>query len=124
MFSNLPSKKRNSYNLTGEYGVGYTVDSGKEFYFDLEDYEKIKNYCWSDYDTNYIQTQIEGKRILFHQFITDFKYPIIDHANRNGHDNRKENLRPASHSENMRNTTLSKNNKSGFTGVTFCKKNK
>lgn len=116
------SEKRNEYNLTESYGIGYTVDSKKEFYFDLEDYEKIKDYCWSDYGTNYIQTQIKGKRVLFHQFVTDFKYPIIDHANRNGHDNRKENLRPASHTENMRNTTLSKNNKSGFTGVTFCKR--
>lgn len=33
----------NTYNLSGEYGIGYT-SKGKEFYFDLEDYDKIKNY--------------------------------------------------------------------------------
>jgi len=39
------SKKYNTYNLTGEYGIGYT-SKGEEFYFDLEDYDKIKDYCW------------------------------------------------------------------------------
>lgn len=35
-------RKLNVYDLSGEYGIGYTSD-GKEFYFDLEDYEKSKN---------------------------------------------------------------------------------
>lgn len=39
------NKKYNTYDLSGEYGIGYT-SKGEEFYFDLEDYEKIKDYCW------------------------------------------------------------------------------
>lgn len=38
-------KKYNQYNLLGEYGIGYTK-KGEEFYFDLEDYNKIKSYSW------------------------------------------------------------------------------
>ena len=38
------NKKYNSYDLSGEYGIGYT-SKGKKFYFDLEDYDKIKDYC-------------------------------------------------------------------------------
>lgn len=43
-------KKYNIYNLTGEYGIGYTSNTNKEFYFDIEDYDKIKNYCWYEFD--------------------------------------------------------------------------
>ena len=38
-------KKYNTYDLSGEYGIGYTT-KGEKFLFDLEDYEKIKDYCW------------------------------------------------------------------------------
>lgn len=38
------NKKYNTYDLSGEYGIGYT-SKGEEFYFDLEDYDKIKDYC-------------------------------------------------------------------------------
>ena len=37
-------KKYNDYDLTGEFGVGWTKNTNKEFYFDLEDYDLIKNY--------------------------------------------------------------------------------
>ena len=36
--------KTNYYNLSGDYGIGYT-SKGEEFIFDLEDYDKIKDYC-------------------------------------------------------------------------------
>lgn len=39
------NKRYNIYDLTGEYGIGYT-SKGEKFYFDLEDYDKIKDYCW------------------------------------------------------------------------------
>lgn len=37
----MSKHKTNTYDLTGEYGIGYT-SSGDEFWFDLEDYDKIK----------------------------------------------------------------------------------
>ena len=43
----LANKKYNTYDLTGEYGIGWTSNTNEEFYFDLEDYDKIKEYCWA-----------------------------------------------------------------------------
>ena len=39
-------KKCNEYNLDNEYGIGYCSNTGSKFYFDLEDYDLIKDYCW------------------------------------------------------------------------------
>ena len=42
------SIKQNIYDLKSniEYGVGYASNTNKPFYFDKEDYNKIKDYCW------------------------------------------------------------------------------
>ena len=55
-------KKYNTYDLSGDYGIGYTsnlnLNGNNEFYFDLEDYDKIKNYCWCFDDDGYLRTTI------------------------------------------------------------------
>ncbi|WP_368488451.1 hypothetical protein [Clostridium sp. BJN0013] len=38
--------KYNTYDLTGEYGIGYDA-KGNIFYFDLEDYDRIKDFYWA-----------------------------------------------------------------------------
>ena len=40
------NKQYNKYDLSGEYGIGWTNNTNEEFYFDIEDYDKIKNICW------------------------------------------------------------------------------
>lgn len=46
----------------------------------------------------------------------------VDHKNRDGLDNRTENLRHATRSQNMANRGLFRNNRSGFRGVYFNKR--
>lgn len=52
-----------------------------------------------------------------HQFILGTTG--IDHANRNGLDNRRSNLRPANQSHNMANIDIAPTNTTGFKGVTY-----
>lgn len=79
--------------MSGEYGIGYT-SKGEEFYFDLEDYDKIRNYCWNK-SQRYIQAKsIDGSMILLHKLITNTdENTMVDHKDRNIMNCRKNNLR-------------------------------
>lgn len=112
-------KKYNTYDLSNKYGIGY-MTNGNQFYFDLEDYEKIKDYCWSETTKGYVTCASE--KILLHRLIMEFPEGYdIDHINHNKKDNRKNNLRICSHQNNARNSMISKNNTSGITGVYWSK---
>lgn len=113
-------KKYNSYDLSGEYGTGYT-SKGEEFYFDLEDYDKIKNYCWFIDDKGYV---VNRDRVKLHRIIMNVqdKHQLVDHIHgkETRYDNRKSNLRIVDASKNQMNVGLCKNNHSGVTGVSWC----
>lgn len=117
------NKKYNTYNLSGDYGVGYT-SNGEEFYFDLEDYEKIKDYCWFKNKLGYIITNINENQkrtsLFMHDLIMNCPDDMeVDHqyGENTRNDNRKYNLRIGTHSDNMKNRKLNSNNKSGTKGV-------
>jgi hypothetical protein len=116
----VANKKYNKYNLSGNFGIGYT-NNGEEFYFDLEDYDKIKKYCWCKKKGGYIYASCGNGNspISLHKLITNTLNSgiVIDHINRIKTDNRKENLRISDHTGNNRNSSLSANNKSGYIGV-------
>lgn len=119
LIGNKNHKKYNRYDLTGEYGIGYTFKN-EEFYFDLEDFEKIKEDCWHIDANGYV---INGKRKRFHRIImnlNDSKIPI-DHTNHKKYDNRKNNLRTVNKSQNAMNQSMSSANTSGVTGVSWHK---
>ena len=112
--------KRNKYDLTGEYGIGWATNTSHEFYFDLEDYDKIKDYCWFENNGGYISTSSPNAPYRkMHQLI---KGRFADHINRLRYDNRRENLREANAAENAQNSSLAKNNTSGVIGVNFHKR--
>ena len=106
--------KKNIYDLSGEYGIGWTSNTNEEFYFDKEDYGKIKDYCWHER-----RGYISSKNCEMHRIILGVKEPNeqIDHKNRKRNDNRKENLRIVSPLENAINHSKRKDNVSGISGV-------
>lgn len=126
--ANQNNKKYNKYDLSGEYGIGYT-SKGEEFYFDLEDYDKIKGYTWMTNKKGYICTslQFNNKKqvLMMHNLImgNDSDDIIIDHITHDVNDNRKSKLRRTMNGQNNMNHSLYKNNTSGCSGVTWKEKN-
>lgn len=111
------NKKYNTYDLTGEYGIGYTL-KGEEFWFDLEDYDKIKDYCWRKYKNKYIETRFDNKIIFMHRLIMNFPEDMeIDHKYQRTWDNRKSELRIVNRPQNAMNRDKPNNNTSGVKGV-------
>ena len=122
------NKKENKYDLSGEYGIGYTCNTNKEFYFDKEDFEKIKGYCWFENSAGYITTNISilegGGSTYLHKLVTKTKEEIVDHKNRKKYDNRTENLKISTSPQNGANHKLNSKNTSGFSGVVWDKARK
>ena len=118
------NKKYNEFELLDDYGIMYILN--EQYYFDLEDYNKIKDYCWASDKDGYAKTysgEYETGCYL-HRLIMNVntKDIQIDHINRNKKDNRKLNLRTSTVQENSRNKDIIKSNKSGITGVFWNKK--
>lgn len=122
-FNQLTKQKQNKYDLSGEYGIGWTSNTDEEFYFDLEDYDKIKDYCWNSHINNAGYKSLEARH---DEKIVKFQWIILgknyDHVNRNPLDNRRNNLREANRQENSRNHSLRKDNTSGVSGVNWSKR--
>lgn len=115
-------KKYNRYDLSGDFGVGYCSNTNSTFYFDLADYDKIKDYCWCEAiykSSGYRElrtTRADKKQVRMHQVLCGI---TCDHIDRNPLNNRRSNLRPVTVEENNRNRSLFQNNTSGITGVSF-----
>ena len=119
------NKKSNDYDLSNDFGIGY-LSSGEIFYFDLEDYNIIKDFYWSN-NNGYAVARIcndgDTEYVYMHRLVIDAKdSEVVDHINRNRLNNLKNNLRITDNLGNARNASLAKNNTSGFTGVVEDKK--
>lgn len=126
--NNLKNRKENIYDLSSkDYGIGYT-QSGKEFYFDKEDYDLISQYCWDvDNSTGYAKTidrvNKTGKLYLHRLVMNCVKGDgtIIDHIDRNRINCRKNNLRIVNDTQSAINKGIKSNNTSGKIGVSWNK---
>lgn len=110
-------KKYNDYDLSGEYGIGYT-SKGEMFYFDIEDYEKIKDYCWYIDKNGYVESNGTHLHVLI---MTPKDGEYVDHIQHQKYDNRKAKMRVVNPTQSAINRGLQSNNTSGITGVSFHK---
>ena len=92
------------------------LSQGQFAIVDDDDFEKINTYKWCIKKTShnlYAKRVFNMKTIDMHRFIMNPKIGyVIDHINGDGLDNRKENLRICTHSENMKNIKVRKDNTS------------
>lgn len=96
---------------------------------DAKDFDWLSQWNWtawwnpstkSFYARRYVRN---SNPQLMHGLLVDSSEEV-DHRNRNTLDNRRDNLRPATHAQNNRNRGRNSNNASGFRGVTWSKKRK
>ena len=124
--NNKKRHKVNTYDLSGEFGVGWTTNTNNIFYFDIEDYDKIKDYCWHEAVNKYGYHSLVAYDSNTKKYIKMWKilvpYEICDHIDRNPLNCKKENLRSATTVQNAQNRSLKSTNKSGVTGVHWDKK--
>ena len=108
-------RKRNRYDLSHDYGICYSnAVEGDFFIFDLEDYDKIKDYTWAKDGTGHWTSRLYNDYIfLTHTIMPEVpKSQIIDHADRDPSNNRKYNLRPSNKIFNAQNSNISVRNTS------------
>ena len=100
---------------------------------DAEDFDYLNQWKWHSIRRKklcHVARNIRksnGKRskIYLHQVILEKREGMeTDHINGDGLDNRKSNLRLVTRGQNMMNRALSKNNKSGYKGVSWINKDK
>src|ERR1700676_5360894 len=94
------------------------LTQGKVALVSDRDYPVVRHFSWFAQSNNggnwYAGTRHSGKTILLHRLLTGFPPFKLDHKNRNGLDNRRCNLRPATSSQNSANSARRADNTSGF----------
>jgi len=100
---------------------------------DDEDFEELNHFRWFGHSEGttiyawrhqYNGHRKYGKVKMHRQIMKANPGEIIDHADRNGLNNQKSNLRFCLNSQNLMNTRIRSDNTSGFKGVTYHSQNK
>lgn len=101
---------------------------------DDDDFEFINQYKWRSQTskaTIYAVREAKRKSILMHRLVLERKLgrkltakEVTDHKDHDGLNNKRDNLRACSQSENMMNARKRKSNTTGITGVHFNKSRK
>lgn len=84
----------------------YRSRSTKTILCDIDDYDRIKSYTWGINEKGYAISCIDGRNVRMHRLILniiDSREKIVDHINGNKLDNRKCNLRIATHTQSLAN---------------------
>jgi len=90
---------------------------------DVEDFEKLAKFKWSlSTSHGFKYAKINNIETKMHRLILSAKTgEIVDHKNGNTLDNRKENLRLCTYSQNASNKKMRSDSKTGVKGVSFHK---
>lgn len=122
-------KVDNHLDITSKpYGIGYCLGGKRKFYFDIEDYDKIKQYSWTVDKNGYVYTtNIDGhthlmlKNLVMGVPQSDEEVVVNFIHSNNRHDNRKCNLWVCNRNQAQWGSARSANNSTGITGVWYNK---
>lgn len=104
------------------------LTNGLECIVDVADFHALNAHSWMAivpapgrvYAGRFVTNQKKRELILLHRLLTPCCQSFeVDHRNGNTLDNRRQNLRVATKSQNQANRGIPKNNTSGFKGVHF-----
>lgn len=117
---------KNTWETNKNITYGYDQKENK-FIIDTEDLDLVKQYYWAMDNNGYICSNLKiednRKELKLHRIVlgVDEREQFVDHINGSPSDNRKDNLRVCTNQQNCCNQGLSKDNTSGFTGVSLHK---
>jgi hypothetical protein len=98
------------------------ASNGGSILVDDIDYDYLSQWSWSVYAKHAVRSQ--DNRVIQMSFVVAERAGIIhpnvlDHKDRNGLNNQRNNLRPATQSQNIMNACTPSNNTSGYRGVDY-----
>jgi hypothetical protein len=92
-----------------------------------EDYDNVSKHSWHWHTDGYPATRLLGskKRTFMSRLVMEAKKgTLVDHINRDRKDNRRENLRIVTYSQNAQNRTKKAGSSSSYKGVYYSKRQK
>jgi len=100
----------------------YIIKLSQDKWMIAEDCNKtrklLKIHCWRTHNGGYARTNVDKSTKLWHQLFFNYEDGLVsDHINNKKFDNRIDNIRIVTVTENNRNTTINSNNTSGKQGV-------
>jgi hypothetical protein len=104
--------------------LNYNLDTGVFTWRErIANCVRVGTVAGSSHGKGYWRLCLFGKNYLAHRlawlYVYGYMPKFIDHINGLKNDNRLQNLRACSHSENLRNRGRQSNNKSGYKGVSW-----
>lgn len=97
---------------------------------DDEDFDELNQHKWccgkNKYTYYVMRKDSKLKKVIYmHRVIMNQQHNLhVDHINRNGLDNRKENLRVCTKTQNLGNSKIRKDSTSGIKGISWHKRDK
>lgn len=98
------------------------LKNGNSFLIDKADYPAVSQHRWHVRKDGHVSTTLTGGKVIrLHRFLLGETELEIDHINMDPTDNRRSNLRFATHSQNGQNKGLKSTNTTGYKGVCWNK---
>lgn len=117
-------RKFNEYKINNNIVTMKTFNTNRNFYFDLDDLDKVKDLCWFETSLGYIANKSSKKIKLLHRIVTNCPTDkVVDHIDHNTLNNCKKNLRVCTQKENMMNRKMNNNNELKCYGISKIQRN-